>query len=205
MVYHIDSLVAGGTTLLAIPHRYGLPPMEVAHEGRVFTSMTLPPDSPEKPELLDLNRRVLGSMRLLNGVSHTEFIRGDEDGRFYFLETSARVGGAHIVELVEAETGLNLWSEWARIETQNAGQSYALPPHEERFAAILLCLSHQEWPDLGTFDAPEVFWKLRKRHHAGLIIASHDLTRIETLLEEYTSRFHSEFLTTQPLPARPTD
>ena len=39
------------------------------------------------------------------------------DGTFVFLETSARVGGAHIADLVEAATGVNLWVEWARIET----------------------------------------------------------------------------------------
>ena len=39
--------------------------------------------------------------RMLRGVSHTEFIRA-QDGRIYFLETSARVGGAYIVDVVEA-------------------------------------------------------------------------------------------------------
>ena len=38
------------------------------------------------------------------------------DGELYFLETSARVGGAYIVDVVEAATGLNLWREWAKIE-----------------------------------------------------------------------------------------
>ena len=38
----------------------------------------------------------------LSGVAHTEFIKGRADGAFYFLETAARVGGANIVELLEA-------------------------------------------------------------------------------------------------------
>ena len=42
------------------------------------------------------------AMGLLRGVSHTEFIKSKADGKFYFLETSARVGGANLAELVEA-------------------------------------------------------------------------------------------------------
>ena len=53
---------------------------------------------------------------LVRGVSHSEFIRGREDGKLYFLETSARVGGAHIVDLIEAATGINMWAEWAKVE-----------------------------------------------------------------------------------------
>jgi len=30
---------------------------------------------------------------------------------FYFLETSARVGGAYISDVVETANGLNLWRE----------------------------------------------------------------------------------------------
>ncbi len=41
----------------------------------------------------------------------------------YFLETSARVGGAHIAELVEAATGLNLWGEWAKVEIAGGKRS----------------------------------------------------------------------------------
>ena len=35
---------------------------------------------------------------------------------FVFLETSARVGGAFIVDTIEAATGINLWREWAKLE-----------------------------------------------------------------------------------------
>ena len=49
------------------------------------------------------------ALGMLRGLSHTEFIVGREDGRVYFLETSARVGGAHIADLVEAATRLHTW------------------------------------------------------------------------------------------------
>ena len=47
----------------------------------------------------------MAALGMLRGASHTEFIKARADGRIYFLETSARVGGAHIVELVEAASG----------------------------------------------------------------------------------------------------
>ena len=74
-----------------------------------------------------MNKRVLQSFGLRDGVSHTEFICAHENGMFYFLETSARVGGAHIADLVEQGTGVNLWAEWARVEVasaQSVSQSY---------------------------------------------------------------------------------
>src|SRR5450756_2463805 len=88
--------------------------METSHHGGIFTSQLLDRGSPEAQALVAKNERVLAELGLLRGVSHTEFIRG-EDGKLYFLETSARVGGAHIAELVEAATGINLRAEWAKV------------------------------------------------------------------------------------------
>ena len=204
-VYHVDSLIWFGQVLLSIAHCYGLPPMEVAHEGRVFSSRTLLRGSHEDGELQLLNRHVLSCLGLVQGVSHTEFIRSSADGHFYFLETSARVGGAHISELVEASTGLNLWAEWARIEIADPEIGYTLPPHKENYAGLLISLARQEWPDLSTYNAPEIVWKLQKRHHAGLIVGSPDFNRVDQLLREYTQRFYNEFFTSQPLPEKPPD
>jgi biotin carboxylase len=53
---------------------------------------------------------------MVRGVTHAEYIRAHADGRYYFLEIAARVGGAFIADLVEVSTGVNLWREWARIE-----------------------------------------------------------------------------------------
>ena len=49
-------------------------------------------------------------------ASRTRNSSSRHDGAQYFLETSARVGGAFIVDVVEAATGINLWREWAKIE-----------------------------------------------------------------------------------------
>jgi biotin carboxylase len=115
-IYHVDSIVYEGQVLFAAVNRYGHPPLDVAHGGGIFTTRTCVRGTRDETALQEINRTVLGAMRLPYGVSHTEFIKGREDGEFYFLETAARVGGANIVELVEAATGINLWREWAKIE-----------------------------------------------------------------------------------------
>jgi len=49
---------------------------------------------------------------MVRGVTHAEYIRAHADGRYYFLEIAARVGGAFIADLVDVSTGINLWREW---------------------------------------------------------------------------------------------
>src|SRR4029079_15329929 len=115
-VYHVGSVVYEREIRLAIASRYGTPPFDVSHGGGVFTSRLVERGTDEDRGVLELNRRVLTSLGLVRGVSHSEYIRRRANGDFVFLETSARVGGAHINELVEAATGVNLWAEWARIE-----------------------------------------------------------------------------------------
>ena len=99
--------------------------MDVSHEGDIFTTRTLPRESDEARPLSRINEQVLKAFGMVRGVSHSEFIRGRDDGKLYFLETSARVGGAHIADLIEAATGINLWAEWAKIEI--AGGQDTLP------------------------------------------------------------------------------
>jgi len=146
---------------------------------------------------------VLASFGLGQGVSHTEFIKGTGNDEFYFLETSARVGGAHIVELVEAASGLNLWAEWAKIEVRE--DRYTLPEFRKDYAGLMISLAKQEWPDLSAYNDSEVVWKLSKKYHAGLIVSSPNYERVEELLKQYTDRFYQDFFTTQPFPDKPTD
>ncbi len=203
-VYHSDTIITNGKIIFGSVSKYGLPPMEVAHQGRVFTSKTVPSGSPEAKEILEFNKNVIKILGLVYGVSHTEFIKAKEDGELYFLETSARVGGANLSELVKAATGINLWEEWAKIE-KTQGAAYELPPVENKHAAIITSLAKQEWPDLSAYDDPEIVWKLKKKYHAGLIIASENMERIDELLEKYVKRFYEDFFTTQPLTDTPND
>ena len=131
-IFHVDTVMYEHEVLFAIASGYGRPPLEVAHGGGIFTTRILERDSDPAERLIAENRKVLAALGLLRGVSHTEYIVGHEDGRVYFLETSARVGGAHIAELVEAATGLNLWAEWAKVEMAGG----KAPTHHRRRAEI---------------------------------------------------------------------
>src|SRR6266699_3608139 len=128
-VYHVDSLVVDRQVVFAESHRYGRPPLDVYHEGGISTTRTLPHRSEDELTLKALSRQIIGAFGLVHGVTHMEFIKGRNEGHFYFLETAARVGGANIVELIEASTGINLWREWARIELASDERDYQLPQH----------------------------------------------------------------------------
>ncbi|MFZ0546381.1 MAG: ATP-grasp domain-containing protein [Candidatus Promineifilaceae bacterium] len=199
-VYHVDSIVWDEKVTFAEPNKYWQPPINVAHEGGVFVTRTMQRTSKETKSLLSMNKKLVKALGMVRGVTHTEFIRGREDGRFYFLETAARVGGANIAEFVEAATGVNLWREWARLEIAAArNETYKLPEVRQNYAGILVCLAKQEYPDMSGYNDPEVVWRLEgKAYHAGLIVTADSTERIEELLGQYSGRFASDYLAVAP-------
>lgn len=204
-IYHVDSIVYEDQLLYAVASKYGTPPFEVAHQGRVFTSMTQDINNEKTQRVLTLNKKLLSALGLKRGVSHSEFIESSEDGEFYFLETSARVGGANLHLLVEAATGINLWREWAKIEILNGEKPYSVPEPKSNYAAIITSLAKQQWPDVSSYNDPEIYWKLNKEYHAGIIVTSPDKKRIEDLVEEYTRRFYNDFFATAKMGEKPSD
>ena len=201
-VFHVDSIVFDSQPQFAMVSRYATPPMAVAHEGGIFVTRTLGDDDPAVAPLRALNAKVLASFGMRRGVSHTEFIRSVE-GDWYFLETSARVGGAYIVDVIEAATGVNLWREWARVEIE--GDGYHVPQTRAEHAGIVLSLARQEYPDTSGYTAPEIVQRIRKKHHAGLIVASPRPERVAELLDEHVRRFYTDFHASAPAPDRPLD
>jgi hypothetical protein len=205
-IFHVDAITSERKVLFAEVNRYGKPPMQVMHEGGVFTTRTVDRSSEDSKALIALNNKLLPALNMVRGVTHGEYIKAYEDGRYYFLEVAARVGGAFIAELVEHATGLNLWAEWARIEISSLrGVPYALPPQTPSYAGSVLCLARTDAPDTSSFDAPEVVYRMKKKHHAGLLVQSPDPARVAALLEEYSGRFAEMFLATAPVPLKPTN
>jgi biotin carboxylase len=203
-VYHVDSVVSENEVVFANVSKYGKPPMNVAQGGGVFTTFTVERGSAADNSLRAINRDLIAALGLLRGVAHAEFIHAQEDGNFYFLECAARVGGAYINEMVEAATGINLWREWARIEIAGGDGSYQLPPAREDYAGVILSLARQENPDTSAYNAPEVFLRIKRHHHAGLILRSSHPSRVLGLLENYAQRFAQEFLAVEPPRDKPT-
>src|SRR5581483_9175407 len=93
-------------------------------------------------------------------AAHAEFIRNALDGHFYFLEVAARVGGAYTAETLEAASGVNLWREWARIETSDTVHPYQLPPVRREYGGIAVSLARQESPDTAAYDDPEIVHRI---------------------------------------------
>jgi hypothetical protein len=127
------------------------------------------------------------------------------------------VGGAYIADVLEAASGLNLWREWARIEVEDiqtkqklkSGQKRdcegevkkpngKITPIRNEYAGIVLSLAKQEYPDTTSYDDPEIAYRVKKRHHAGLIVRSKKLERVEELLAQYAARFAEDFIAVVP-------
>ena len=211
-VYHVDSIVWGGEVVFAVAFKYGRPPMEVSHQGGIFITRRLPDASDEAKAVLAMNGTLQEGLGLRRGVSHTEFIRGagGPDGSggsegFVFLETSARVGGAYIVDTIDAATGINLWREWAKVEIAGESGSYAVPARRDEYAGIVLTLARQKQPEMSSYTDPEIATTIRKDFHAGLIVRSRDPQRVEALIDDYTQRFYRDFFASAPPPERPVE
>jgi biotin carboxylase len=204
-IFHVDSIVSDGQVVFAVAHQYGRPPMQVMHEGGVFTTRTVDRKSRDWADLIALNAHLAPALGMARGVTHGEYIKAHADGRFYFLEIAARVGGAFISDLVAASSGVNLWREWARIEVAALrAQPYRLPAIEKSYSGSVLCLAQTAEPDTAAFDAPEIVYRMKKHHHAGLIVKSNKPERVRELTEKYADEFARRFLATLPAPERPT-
>ena len=205
-VYHADSLSVEGRAVFTRVSQYLATPMEVAHGGGVFRTNTLPDDSLDAVAIRQLNNQVLEAFGMRYSASHSEYIRGDHDGELYFLETASRVGGAHIAEMVEAASGVNLWREWAKLETAIARKEHYVPPVDQPYhAGLIVSLARQQWPDMAGFTDAEIQWRINKEYHVGLIVRSDDRTRILHLLDDYMHRIYQEFHASAPVPAKPAN
>jgi biotin carboxylase len=203
-VFHVDSVASEREVVFNEAHAYGAPPLDTSHLGGVFTTRTLPRDSADTKSLLELNRRVLDDLGFLRGVTHAEFLKAYSDGKLYFLEVAARVGGAYISDVIDAATGINLWREWARLEVGAGKQPYQLPEVRQDYAGAIVSLARQEQPDTSAYCDPEIIYRIVKYHHAGFVLRSPEQARIEKLLASYSKRFQQDFLAMQPVPERPS-
>jgi len=202
-VFHVDSVVNEGKVVFAGTNQYGRPPMQVAHHGGAYVSRTLMRGSADEKELLTINKKLVRALGLERGATHAEFIKSDADGKFYFLEIAARVGGAYIAEVLEAASGINLWREWARLEIVDGKAPARITPAHKEYAGIILSLAKQEDPDTSSYVDSEIIYRVKKRHHAGLIVRSPNLERVNELLDEYGRRFAEDFVAVAPPPERP--
>jgi biotin carboxylase len=203
-VFHVDGVVSDRNVLFAEAHTYGAPPLDVSHQGGVFTTRTMARDSADTLALKEINVKLIQSLSLVRGVTHAEFLKSHSDNRIFFLEVAARVGGAYISNMVETATGINLWREWAHLEVTAGKMPYRLPQVREDYAGVIVSLARQQEPDTSGYTDPEIVDRIKKYHHAGFVLKSPSPGRIEALLASYSQRFALDFLAREPVPDKPT-
>ena len=77
-----------------------------------------------------------------------------------------------------------------------------MKPRKEH-AGIILSLARQEYPDTNAYDDPEIVYRVKKKHHAGLIVRAPKLERVSELLDDYGRRFAEDFVAVLPPMERP--
>ena len=202
-VFHVDSLVYNKEIIFTCCSQYLAPPMKVSHEGGVFRTRTLNRHSKEYTDLQEMNSKVLKNFGLVNGATHTEFIKGD-DGQYYFLETSSRVGGAHIPDMIEASTGINIWREWAKLEDALLKKkSYEINKPTGFFAGLILSLANEKHPNTEPFNRKEVVKFIPMEHHIGIVFKSSDEQTILDCLDDAAEKINNSILQILPPLEKP--
>lgn len=202
-VYHVDGIIHDRQLVFAEAHKYERPILDVIQVGGVFGTRTIDRASSEARELKSLLADIVNHFGLVRGVTHTEFIRGRDDGLFYFLETAARVGGGHIADLVEVATGVALWEEWAKIEIGQGERPYSVTPTRSDYGAVLFCLARQEAPDASSYNEPYIARRLLdKKQHAGFVLNGGSMDEVKAYVDEITPRMERDFLMTLPPPGK---
>jgi phosphoribosylamine-glycine ligase len=199
-LYHVDSLVRQGRVIFAEVNQYWKPLLDVYQGGGVYATRTVPRDRPIVPTLTECNRQVLEGFGLGQGASHTEFMVAHADGLPYFIETSARVGGAETATMVEHAAGPNLWAEWAELEADRTEGNYTLPATKQRYAGVVMSLCRYEHPDTSSFTDPEIVHRVDLKSHIGFVVAADTPDRVEQLLTDYTGRIQRDFHAALPAP-----
>lgn len=203
-VFHVDSIIYNKDVKFTCCSEYLATPMEVSHEGGVFRTKTLDKSSENYKSLDAINQQVIKNFGLVNGATHSEFIKGD-DGKFYFLETASRIGGAHIPEMITAATGINIWKEWAKVENALLHKSaYITPPVENKYGGLVIALAKEKNPNPEAFNCEELYQILPIDYHIGLIYASSNPEKIQNRLEEAASLITENILNILPPKSKPS-
>ena len=188
-VFHVDSLSQDGELIFSRVSQYLNTPFEVAHGGGIFRSHICEFGGKDDRALRAMTAKVMTAFGMVFSASHTEFIKSHATGEYYFLETSSRVGGAHLAEMVEYSSGISLWEEWAKLElAQLKGEKYILPGITKDYAGIVVSLIRDYRPDYAAFSDKEICWTMDKDYHIGIIIKADNRQRILDLLDDYAKR-----------------
>lgn len=203
-VYHVDCLVYNKEIVFSCFSKYLSPPMKVSHEGGVFRTKTLDKQSEEAVGLEKINKEVLDKFGIQNGATHSEYIRGI-DGQYYFLETSSRVGGAHIPDMVEAATGVNIWREWAKLENALLdGTKYSVVETQKLYSGLIVSLAREKHSNTHDLNNEHVEKFLPIDYHIGIVYKAETADIIDERLDEAAMIVTEQILNILPPKDKPT-
>jgi len=106
--------------------------------------------------------------------------------------------------MVEAATGVNLWSEWAKVEIDRDA-IYTPPVTKQLHAGTIISLAKQEQPDTSSFNDSEITYRINKKNHIGFIVASQQPERVADLLNNYSERIAKDYLAVMPAATKAID
>ena len=185
-VYHVDSVVSENEVVFANVSKYGKPPMNVAQGGGVFTTFTVPRGSEEDSALApDQSRSDCGAgtgarrgpCGIYPGACRWAFlfsgVRGARGRRLHQRDGRGGDGNQPVAGVGAHRDRRRKWK-------------LQLPPVREEYAGVILSLARQEDPDTSGYNDPEVFLRIKRHHHAGLVLRSRIAARA-ALLESYAS------------------
>ncbi len=204
-VFHVDAITVDGKVVFQRGSEYLNTPMDVAHGGGIFRTVTVEFGSKDDKALQKANKKLMKAFGMNFSASHSEFIKSNEDGKFYFLETASRVGGAHIAEMVEASSEVNIWAEWAKLEVAKATNTpYQFPEVVNDYSGLIVSLARQKHPDTSMFPEPEIWWRMNKDYHVGLIVKSKSRERVLELMNTFAQRIAQDYHASLPAAEKPT-
>ena len=183
----------------------GKPPMQVMHEGGVFTTRTVIRDQPRMDGIDGVEWRLAPDLAWREGNT-CGIHSGLCEREVFFSWRSRRVSGERIisdlVELRPESISGGSGRGWRFFDLR--GEPYVLPDFAERYAGSVLCLATTAEPDTTAFNAPEIVKRMKKHHHAGLIVCSDSAGRTRELVDQYSAEFAHRFLAALPPPDKPT-
>ena len=84
------------------------------------------------------------------------------------------------------------------IELSDEQSWIRIVPERREHAGIILSLAKQEYPDTSAYTDSEIVYRVKKRHHVGLVVRSPKLERVTELLDKYARRFANDFIAVVP-------
>ena len=135
-IYHVDGIVADGHVSFAQPSRYLNTCLDFRN-GLPLGSLLLDWDDPRRRQICSFADRCIAALSLDNSAFHLELIEG-MDGRLYFLEIGARVGGGEIPFLIKELLDVDLVQEWINAELGISSRRLSLPRAQANSGGFLM-------------------------------------------------------------------